>query len=59
MTKEYAEAIAAMFTWLETRPDIPNFDAHGDVPLYWYDERVGVFKDVDGWWEYHPDVPLD
>lgn len=54
MTKEYAEAVTAYLTWLDARPDIENFDALGDVELRWYDERVGVFKDVDGWYAYYP-----
>ena len=54
LTTEYVEAIQAHLTWLEARPDVPNFDALGEIELRWHDERVGFFRDVDGWWEYVP-----
>jgi len=52
MSKEMLLAVASYSSWLEMRPDIENFDAIGDVAVTYHGERIGVFKDLDGWWEY-------
>ena len=57
LTKEVLTYLAKVAAWLEDAPsDDEAFDCYGEVKVTWHGEPIGVFKDIDGWWEYFPGV---
>jgi hypothetical protein len=56
MTVEVMEYVSKVGKWLITAPESneESLTIAFEVPVLWYGERIGVWKDIDGWWEYFP-----
>lgn len=56
LSVEVLEYAAKVGRWILAAPvdDSNDLDIRFEVPVYWYGERIGVFKCEDDWWTFNP-----